>query len=608
MTVAWSMSSAACLMLGLTCVMLWLRDPRRGTYLLAAIMALAAGASAMTELSLSRAPDIAAYERIIDLQVLLIFVLLTSLVWFIYAFLGTASRSLAVLISLLWVVHVAAQYLEPHGAVFTQVTGLDRLTLPWGEQFVLARGIPSPWKYFADAASLLIVIYVLHASVRAWRRGARRRVAVIGGAFGLFMIVAGIHTPLVDARLVSTPYMISFAFLAIVVAFTYQLVDEAITAARYARELEASEGRWRELLAALPLLAVTRDSAGIIQDVNAAMVQTTGFGREELIGQHFSKLVPDAEVPQALARFERAMGHEAPAPAVFQIRSRDGPTLSVAWSTVPLQNADGRTVGAISVGLDVTEQARAEANLMKARREMERLSRAMLLGEVSAGLAHELSQPLTAILSNAQAARRLLSRTAPDLGEIVEIVDDIIADDKRAGEVVHGLRAMLRPESAGHGQADLVEAIHRAASLLAGELRSHGVSLELRLEEDLRAVCGGTVQIQQVIMNLVLNAIRAMEGIEATRREIRVSSEAEDGQVVVSVADRGSGLDPSNMSRVFEPFVTTRGGGGLGMGLAICRRIVESSGGRIWAENRDGGGAVVRFTLPLATQHGTGAA
>jgi len=594
------MSSAACLMLGLVSLTLWLRGSRQDQYLLAATMALAAGASAMTELSLAHAADIARYEAVMDLQILAVFVIVVSLVWFVYVHLGTAPKRLAQVITVLWTVHVAAHYLVPGGAVFSEITSLERVRAPWGEMFTLARGPVSPWRVPADAASLLVLLYLLLASVRAWRAGSRQRAAVIGGGSVLFIVLGGIHTPLVDEGIVHTPYMISFAFLAVVMAVTYQLVEEVLRAGRYSREMAMRDERWQQLLGGLPLLVARRDATGRIQDANAAMLDATGYSKEELVGQHFAQLVPKADMDRAMARFGRAMKGDAEAPGIVQLLAKDGSTRSVAWSTMPLKDADSRIIGALSVGLDLTEQERAEAEIERSRREMDRLSRMMLLGEFSAGLAHELSQPLAAILSNAQAARRFLAKPSPDMDEVRAIVDDIIADDKRAGDVIHALRVMLRQDHARSGSADLSAAVRTASSLLAGELRSHHVALVLRLDEHARPVPGDGVQIQQVVMNLMLNAVRAMEQVTPARRELTITSRVSDDGVVVSVADRGPGIASEVLPTMFEPFVTSRGGG-LGMGLAICRRIVAGRGGRIWAENRQGGGATVHFSLPLAT-------
>jgi PAS domain S-box-containing protein len=600
MTIAWSMCSAACAMLGLISVMLWLRGQRMTRYVLAATMALAASASAMTELNLARAPDIATYERVMDVQVVLTFIILISLVWFVYAHFGTASRRLAEVITVLWLAHLAAQFLAPGGAVFSEITSLEQITTSWGESFAYVRGDTSPWKSIADVASLLILLFLGHASIGAWRTGQHQRAIVLGGGTALFIIIGGLHTPLVDAGLVRTPYMISFAFLAIVFALTYQLADEALLANRYAGELALKEARWQDLMAMLPVMVVRRDVTGRIEDANAAMAAATGYRKEELIGQHFSRFVTATEADRAMERFERALQNEADAPSIFQLKSQNGTARSVAWSTVSLVDGDANVTGTLSVGLDLTEQVRAEADLLTARREMDRLARATLLGEVSAGLAHELSQPLAAILSNAQAARRYLARPVPDMHELHAILEDIIADDKRAGDVIHGLRRMLRRETVASGPTDLAAAIRASSHLFTSELRSHRLSLVLELDEHARSVSGDSVQIQQVIMNLILNSIRAMENTEPGRREITISSRAAEGFVTVSVADRGSGLPAETLAKMFDPFVTSRRGG-LGMGLAVCKRIVEASGGSIWAENRDGGGATVNFTLPLAT-------
>ena len=598
-TVLWSMSSATCLMLGMVSLTLWLRSTRQSEYLLAAMMALAAGVSAMTDLRLAHAPDIAAYQAGLDFQILAASVIVVSLVWFVYLYLGTSSKRLAQVITGLWVVHVAAHFLLPDGAVFSEITGLERIRAPWGEDLTLASGPRSPWRLTADLANVLVFLYLFLASARAWRAGRHQRAAVIGGGSILFIVIGGIHTLLVDEGIVRTPYMISFAFLAVVTAVTYQLLEEVLRAGRYAKEVAVQNERWHGLLDLLPLLIARRDATGRIRDANAAMLDATGYSREELVGMHFAELVPTSELNFATRRFKRAMNSDAEGSRVLRMQCKDGSTRSVAWSTMPLKDANARVIGTLSAGLDLTEQEYAEAEAETARREMDRLSRATLLGEFSAGLAHELNQPLAAILSNAQAARRFLAKPSPDMDEVRAIVDDIIADDKRAGDIIHALHSMLRQDSARSASADIVVAVRTACNLMEGELRAHQVALVLRLDESARVVCGENVQIQQVVMNLMLNAIRAMDGVALTRREVSISSRVSGDGIVVSVADRGPGISAEIQPTMFEPLVSSRRGG-LGMGLAICRRIVSGCGGRIWGENREGGGAMIHFSLPRA--------
>lgn len=240
---------------------------------------------------------------------------------------------------------------------------------------------------------------------------------------------------------------------------------------------------------------------------------------------------------------------------------------------------------------------------MEARRTLDQLahvSRVAALGELAASLAHEINQPLAAILTNAQAARRLLNATPVELDEVREALGDIISDDKRAGEVIHRMRALLKrgePRWEPHSLNDLVCEVAR---LLANDMHLRGADLQLVLAPALPALHGDGVQLQQVVLNLLTNAMDAMEDVPVGQRWLWVRTSAPSpGQVEMSVQDSGGGIEPARLARIFEPFFSTKDHG-LGMGLSISRSIVEAHGGRLDAESPPGQGALLRCVFPLA--------
>jgi signal transduction histidine kinase len=247
------------------------------------------------------------------------------------------------------------------------------------------------------------------------------------------------------------------------------------------------------------------------------------------------------------------------------------------------------------------------------------MERVQAVSVMASSLAHEINQPLAGILSNAQAALRFLRNPDLDLGQIREILDDIVADDKRAGDVVSRLRAMLRKEPAASDRLDINEAVRTVMTLARQDLLLHGVTVRADLDGELPKVLADRTQVHQVILNLLLNAGQAMwreaepfdsaQGKSGRQRGISGVNRAEGeaailvstgrdatGQITVSVRDSGPGIPAEVMPKVFDPFFTTKPDG-LGMGLTICRSIVTAHGGRIWAESPPGGGAVVSFTL-----------
>jgi two-component system sensor kinase FixL len=243
-----------------------------------------------------------------------------------------------------------------------------------------------------------------------------------------------------------------------------------------------------------------------------------------------------------------------------------------------------------------------ELEAMRLRQELAHIGRVSALGELTASLAHELSQPLTAILSNAQAAQRLLAGDVLDLEKVREILGDIVADDKRAAAVISGLRALLKKGEPEFVPLDLNEIVGAVAWLIRSDTIMRNVSMSLELASDLPAACGDRVQLQQVVLNLVLNGLEAMREPHAGARTlvIRTGRDAA-GAVRVTVQDSGPGIASKDLGHIFEPLYTTKREG-LGMGLAIVHTIIGAHGGTVGAENNPDGGASFRFTLPVASE------
>jgi PAS domain S-box-containing protein len=245
---------------------------------------------------------------------------------------------------------------------------------------------------------------------------------------------------------------------------------------------------------------------------------------------------------------------------------------------------------------NVVSRQRAELREEELRTALAHASRVATLGELTAALAHELNQPLAAILSNAQAARRFLARQQLDAAELGGILDDIVRDDKRAGAVIHNLRAMVSKRPAVREGCCLNELVREVAALMHSEMLEARVELRLSLAPGLPGVEAARVELQQVLVNLLVNALQAMKDT-VEGRFIEVETRARMNAVVVIVRDRGQGISPERWPTVFEPFYSTKATG-LGMGLSICRRIIESHDGRIEARNGERGGAIFTFILP----------
>ena len=249
----------------------------------------------------------------------------------------------------------------------------------------------------------------------------------------------------------------------------------------------------------------------------------------------------------------------------------------------------------LAVVLD--ERARTEREAHDQRLQLTHLSRVAMLGEMSGGLAHELNQPLTAILSNAQAAQTFIANKAIDDAELLEILRDIVGAEQRAAEVISRLRALFKSGETHMQRLDANELIREVMTLAHGDLVTRGIQAELRLAPILPPVKGDRIQLEQVMLNLIMNAAEAMTGPASTERMLTVSSIAVDGRAYLSFADRGPGFLPEMHEKLFEPYYTTKAQG-LGLGLSISRSIILAHGGRMWGVSSPGRGATFHIALP----------
>jgi signal transduction histidine kinase len=241
---------------------------------------------------------------------------------------------------------------------------------------------------------------------------------------------------------------------------------------------------------------------------------------------------------------------------------------------------------------------RAEREARQQRAELAHVGRVSLMGELAAALAHELSQPLTAIYANASAGLRALRQGQHDAAELGEILDDVIKDQTRAAEVLRHMRRMVKKETdLEFAAVDVAAVIAEVVALVRNDAALEHVEITLQVEPGLPPVLGDRVQLQQVLLNLLLNALDAMKAVPRRARIVALHARSEGEMIEVAVRDRGRGIAANNVERVFEPFYTTKGEG-LGMGLSICRSIIQAHGGRLWAVNNAEGGATFCFTLP----------
>jgi PAS domain S-box-containing protein len=364
--------------------------------------------------------------------------------------------------------------------------------------------------------------------------------------------------------------------------------------------LRESEERYRNVVETQSELICRYLPDGTLTFVNDAYCRFFGRSRDELIGKNFTELLPEDARQGALSYVQTLMNNQHPVRYEHQVIGRMGRRAWQEWNDRVIRGTDGKITELQGVGRDITELKRAKREARDRSREVTHLTRVASLGELSGALAHELNQPLTAILSNAQAAQRILAKKVIDLPEVREILNDIVIDDNRASEVIRRLRVLFKKGEAQLQPTDVNEVTMEVLGLAHSELITHQVTGSYHLTPDLPPVQADRVQLQQVLLNLVVNACEAMGATDPKSRKLGVSTILRDNGIVnIEVTDHGSGVPQDTMDRLFEPFYTTKENG-LGLGLSISRSIVASHGGRLSARNNPDQGATFVVELPRA--------
>jgi PAS domain S-box-containing protein len=365
--------------------------------------------------------------------------------------------------------------------------------------------------------------------------------------------------------------------------------------------LRASEAQLRLMADSLPVLISYVDREQRYQFNNVAYARWFGISRDSLQGAPIRNVLGDHAYEAVRGYVEKALAGEE-VRFETEMRTQGDHGRHILAHYVPNVDGNGSVLGFYALVQDVSEQKRIDLEIQRQREQLAHVSRVATLGELTASLAHEIHQPLAAIMSNAQAALRFLDQRDPDLNEVRDILADIVQDDRRAHEVIRRLRRFLRRDKPELTPLALNEIIQEVMTLLKREALLRGVAIDMELGPQLPPVVGDRVQLQQVVLNLVLNAVDAMADLAPESRKVIVRTEREDDREArVAVRDCGTGLDEQSLHRVFEPFYTTKPEG-LGMGLAICRSIVEAHGGRLRAANNPDRGATFTFTIPVSRE------
>jgi two-component system, LuxR family, sensor kinase FixL len=490
-TVSWSMIAGAILTLGLIELHIGLVQPPRVPRLMFSLSAFAMAAQCAWELALMRTDTIASAAALMpwgDATVGAIFACLTAFIW---TYFGTGRKWLALVCPILYAVSAAADLIPGSVMTYQSITGLRTVETFGGATFTVVEGVPNPWNAFGYSSALALIVYVVDASVRLWRRGGRRRALVVGGSVTLFILTASVHSLLVDTGIVRTPYLFSWAYLAILVAMASELNVDVLASARIAVELRESERRMELASAAGNLGMWTWD---IVHDTIWAVGRTRsllGFSESEILTQEkfTNALHPDDRESRRHA-LRSALMTGAEYEVQYRVPLADGEIRWLSSRGRVERDGRGKPVLVRGVMLDISARRRAEIEMQHLHDQLAHASRVSMMGQLASAIAHEVAQPLTSILANTAAAKLFLEHEPPDLDELRAALDDIYLDDKRAGNVIERLRTLLKRRSFVARALPVSELLETVVTLTRIDCAARKVTLEVTaLAPRLPVVC-----------------------------------------------------------------------------------------------------------------------
>ncbi|MFZ0772801.1 MAG: ABC transporter substrate binding protein [Candidatus Sulfotelmatobacter sp.] len=364
-------------------------------------------------------------------------------------------------------------------------------------------------------------------------------------------------------------------------------------------QLRESEERFRLVANTAPVMIWMAGTDKLCTYFNKPWLDFTGRSLEQELGNGWAEGVHPEDLRRCKTTYIQAFDRREAFRMQYRLRRHDGEFRLVLDIGVPRFNPDGSFAGYIGSCIDVTEQRRAEEHLRRAQEDLARVSRVVAIGELTAAIAHEVNQPLGAVVTNASASLRWLAGQPPNLGEAREAIDRTVREVTRASNVIRRIRALLQKGPPQMERLDLNAVIQEVLILASNELLRGGVVVQTDLAPDVPNVLGDRIQLQQVLLNVILNGVDAMSTITDRPRELLIKSAQHPDGVLIQVHDSGEGVDPEQADHIFEPFFTTKPQG-IGMGLSVGRSIVEAHGGRLWFTHGSSHGVVFQFTVPKA--------
>ena len=599
MTTIWSAAGGACLALGLMHLLVWCGNRKQAASLWFAGIAVSVAAMAWFEGSIAYVTDPEGFYSLHRWGHLCFFITVACVAGFIRSYFGTVRPWLLWVFLGLRAIILLLTFVPGPTFNFQEITSLEPYQF-LGDTLMAPVGTRTPWEFLGNLSGILLVAYVADAGIRLWKSGEsreRQRALVISTGLLLFLISCIINGLLIHREILQVPYYITLSFLFIVVAMVIELSQDIRHASSIADELKESAESMR-LAAEAVHLALWR------WEIKKDQIWVSHNGREmygippnETIDlQRFLDTLAVDDQLSTTEAVQKSLAGNGDFEAEYRVKHPDGQERWIGAHGHVEFDSKQQPVRMRGISIDITEHRAAKRDASRHLAELTRLTRVDSLSHLSGLFAHELVQPLAIILSNAHAAKRLLAKPDPDLAGLDEIIDDIIGEDQRAELVIQRLRSMVKLEDSRCERLSVNDIITEVLQLTRHDLSEKGITVEHTHEAELPEIDGDRIQLQQLLLNLIINASDAMSNNAPGKRKLTIRSSREPESIRVCIEDQGPGI-PGDPEQLFESFFTTKKEG-LGMGLAICRTICRSHGGRIWAESRPDGGAAFLFELP----------
>ena len=611
-TIIWSMTASACVTLAGISLMVWFHGRKAWANLLFFLLAMGTAAWTFCELWMMQARTPAEFATVLKWGHVAVWLLVVSLVGFVRLYLKAGRPWLAWTIYGLRTLLLVVNFLVGQNLNYLEVTRLGRTRL-LGESVAIPEGVPSPWILLGQLSLLLLLVFLVDATVTVWRRGDHHRALTAGGSVVFFTLVSTGQSLLAFYGIVRLPYVATVSFMGVVAVMGYELSRDTIRASELARKLRESQTELHEIEERMRLAVEAAGFGILIRDISRNDIWATdkwralfGFTRTERLefDQILERVHPEDRDALRLA-LEGATKGDGSFEGEFRVVLPSGEVRWIGTRGRFAFDVAGRPILGRSVSHDITGPKVAENETQSLRREIAHAGRVSMMGQLASALAHEISQPLGAILRNAEAAELFMQDKSPDLDEIRAILADIRQDDQRAGNVIDRMRGLLKRQNLDKRPVDVGELVGGATTLVRSDAAARHIRLESAVADHLPPVFGDVVHLQQVLLNLLINGMDALDETNEGDRRVRVTAALDGPKTIeIAVSDSGRGVPADKLAHIFDPFFTTKPNG-MGMGLAISRTIIEAHNGRLWAENRNGGGASFRFTLPTAEKDAT---